>query len=615
VSLGHKEKRMTSTRPRRLVTKPPPIIPSESEVEDEDDERVYLIPKQKLLTRPRRLVNKRPSIISSVSDVDNDDEVVFLEPEPPVLIDLTESPAPVLLDLTGPTIKNIDLNPVIVLSKMPMNPQARERSTDSEIEKTLSKEPLRTPQKTKSRSTGSDKFVTPPKQRKIDSENDENVPLTSPVTPTVLLEKLSLVASEEKNNRRKLFGENDLYQNARRALHSTCPTTMPGRQKELDELKGFILGHVDKGTSGTLYISGPPGTGKTASLNLILEDPKISAEISQVYVNCTSIKSSGSIFSRIAKDLGVKSGGNSEKDYISAVEKHLQRPHKTILLVLDEIDQLESKRQSVLYTIFEWPAIPNSRVILVGIANALDLTDRILPRLQARCELKPQLMHFAPYTKQQLVEIFTSRLRDAGVLDIFSPVALQMLAGKVAAVSGDVRRALDIGRRVVELVDKRRTGDGVLKAVENLAEELESEKKIESVDLKEVVSVLNSVYGTTQSFDDEVDDAFPLQQKIVVCSLLLILNKAKNKDVTVGRLHDVYRRVCSKRNIQVVDQGEFVGLCALIETRGIIRIIKKKDPRMHKVSLVWDQEEVVAALRDKQLMSTIIEDCSCLGKM
>jgi cell division control protein 6 len=283
--------------------------------------------------------------------------------------------------------------------------------------------------------------------------------------------------------------------------------------------------------------------------------------------------------------------------------------------VLDEIDQLESKRQSVLYTIFEWPAIPNSRVILVGIANALDLTDRILPRLpgQVRAEaatdaLRP--LHQAATSGD--IHQSTERRRRLG----------HLLAGGAANARresgggvGDVRRALDIGRRVVELVDKRRTGDGVLKAVENLAEELESEKKIESVDLKEVVSVLNSVYGTTQSFDDEVDDAFPLQQKIVVCSLLLILNKAKNKDVTVGRLHDVYRRVCSKRNIQVVDQGEFVGLCALIETRGIIRIIKKKDPRIHKVSLVWDQEEVVAALRDKQLMSTIIEDGSCLGKM
>lgn len=288
------------------------------------------------------------------------------------------------------------------------------------------------------------------------------------------------------------------------------------------------------------------------------------------------------------------------------------------LLVLDEIDQLESKKQSVLYTIFEWPSVPNSRLILVGIANALDLTDRILPRLQARCELKPQLMHFAPYTKQQIVEIFTNRLKNAGFLDIFSPVALQMLAGKVAAISGDVRRALDIGRRVIEMADKKKRGECVLKSVENLATELgndENEKKAQNVDLKQVVQVLNKVYGTTQNLDEEIEDSFPLQQKIIVCSLLLILKKAKNKDVTVGRLHDVYRRVCTKRNIQIVDQGEFVGLCSLIETRGIMKIIKKKDPRMNKVSLVWDEEEVGAALKDKQLMSMILQDDSCLGKL
>lgn len=107
---------------------------------------------------------------------------------------------------------------------------------------------------------------------------------------------------------------------------------------------------------------------------------------------------------------------------------------------MDEIDQLDSKKQSILYTIFEWPAIPDSKLVLIGIANALDLTDRILPRLQARCELKPKLMHFASYTKQQLVDIFTSRLKEAGVQEVFSPVALQLLSGKVAAVSGEDKR-------------------------------------------------------------------------------------------------------------------------------------------------------------------------------
>lgn len=35
-------------------------------------------------------------------------------------------------------------------------------------------------------------------------------------------------------------------------------------------------------------------------------------------------------------------------------------------MVLDEIDQLDSKNQEILYTIFEWPSLQKSRLILVG---------------------------------------------------------------------------------------------------------------------------------------------------------------------------------------------------------------------------------------------------------
>lgn len=286
-----------------------------------------------------------------------------------------------------------------------------------------------------------------------------------------------------------------------------------------------------------------------------------------------------------------------------------------VLMVLDEVDQLCGSKQTVLYTIFEWPSKQHSKLLLIGIANSLDLTDRLLLRLNANCELKPKLMHFSSYTKQQIVEIIKSRLEEAGVMDIFPPVTIQLLAAKVSAVSGDVRRALDIGRRVVEIAEQQqKAGEAI--SFKELGIDLGVKPASIStpVQVSQVVKVLNNVYGASQNLNEDMDDAFPLQQKIMLCTLMMMLKNDKNKDITIGRLHDVFSRICSKRNILGVDQAEFVSICGLVETRGIIRIINKKEPRLNKVQLQWDDEGVRAALRDKQLIASILEDTSCLER-
>lgn len=47
--------------------------------------------------------------------------------------------------------------------------------------------------------------------------------------------------------------------------------------------------------------------------------------------------------------------------------------------MLDEIDQL-MKDKAVIYQLYEWAAMEGSKFIVLGIANALDMTKK-LPRL------------------------------------------------------------------------------------------------------------------------------------------------------------------------------------------------------------------------------------------
>src|SRR5438045_9759991 len=80
------------------------------------------------------------------------------------------------------------------------------------------------------------------------------------------------------------------------------------------------------------------------------------------------------------------------------------------LVTLDEIDHVLTLDVEFMYKLFEWSLQKSSRLILIGIANALDLTDRFLPRLKAR-NLKPRLLPFLPYTAAQIKAIVTTRLK------------------------------------------------------------------------------------------------------------------------------------------------------------------------------------------------------------
>ncbi|XP_069809914.1 cell division control protein 6 homolog [Dendropsophus ebraccatus] len=419
------------------------------------------------------------------------------------------------------------------------------------------------------------------------------------------------VPHERKSVGTRLFKqEASCYQQAKCALNTAVPERLLAREKETSTILSFLKGHVSSEKPGSLYISGAPGTGKTACLNKIMQENKeVLEDCKTVYINCMSLRSSQAIFPAIAEEIsGNGKSSLTGKDVVRQLEKLVTSKGPMILLVLDEMDQLDSKGHDVLYTVFEWPWLANSRIVLIGIANALDLTDRILPRLQARPGCKPQLLNFSPYTKDQIATILQDRLTQVSGDPVLDNAAIQFCARKVSAVSGDARKALDICRRAVEIVESDVRSQTVLKPRSECASPAkEATAPVpKKVSLPHISRVISDVYGDKMSAGSGGEETFPLQQKLVVCSLLLLTQNSKIKEVTMGKLYDTYSKVCRKQQMAMVGQSECLSLCQLLETRGILGLKKAKEARLTKVCLKIEERDIEHAFKDKVLIGNVL---------
>ncbi|XP_054634238.1 cell division control protein 6 homolog [Dunckerocampus dactyliophorus] len=458
---------------------------------------------------------------------------------------------------------------------------------------------------------GTTLLASPPKQSKVCLSSprrlafDENSPVStrcqlntpspvaasSPRQQEVLSGSPARPSPEKKSASSRLCAERSRFLSVKKALHTAIPERLLSREGERAAIRAFLEDKVVRSLPGSLYISGAPGTGKTACLNCVLQEMKEElASVRTLLVNCMSLRSSHAIFPLLADKLKV-SGGHK------ALQRHLMGPGPAVLLVLDELDQLDSKCQDVLYTIFEWPHLPKSRLCLVGIANALDLTDRILPRLQARPHCRPKLLNFPPYSREELTAIVQDRLAQVSVGGILDAAAVQFCARKVSAVSGDARKALDICRRAVEIVESdERKKPANHKAAES------------HVSVPQVARVLSEVYGNRMASQGSTSDgeSFPLQQKLLVCCLLLLGRSGKSREVLLGKLHEVHSRLCAQRQVGGVSQAECLSLCTLLESRGVFALKKAKEARLTKVFLKIEEKDIENALKDRTLVGSIL---------
>lgn len=60
-----------------------------------------------------------------------------------------------------------------------------------------------------------------------------------------------------------------------------------------------------------------------------------------------------------------------------AVPLWLIHPVHSVVL-MDELDQLMTSKQDVVYNFFNWPTLVGSKLIVLAVANTMDLPERVM---------------------------------------------------------------------------------------------------------------------------------------------------------------------------------------------------------------------------------------------
>ncbi|XP_043672697.1 origin recognition complex subunit 1 [Vespula pensylvanica] len=270
-------------------------------------------------------------------------------------------------------------------------------------------------------------------------------------------------------------------QQSRSKLHvSVVPKSLPCREEEFNNIFTFLEGKLMDKCGGCIYISGVPGTGKTATVNEVIRCLKKSVAKGKLddfdffEINGMKLTEPRQAYVQIWRQMG----GNTctwEKAYRELEKKFIGKNSKRsmTLLLVDELDLLCTKRQDVVYNLLDWPTKTNAQLVVITIANTMDLPERVfMGRVTSRLGLTR--LTFQPYNHKQLQEIVLTRLKDS---DAFRSEAIQLVARKVSAVSGDARRALDICRRATEIAELHEREKVIMEDVnEALSEMIESSK-------------------------------------------------------------------------------------------------------------------------------------------
>ncbi|QLQ79939.1 hypothetical protein HG537_0C05880 [Torulaspora globosa] len=361
---------------------------------------------------------------------------------------------------------------------------------------------------------------------------------------------------------------------------------LPARESEFASIYLSIYSAIESGSATTVYIAGTPGVGKTLTVKEVVKELQRSSDQKELPVfqfveinGLKMVKPTDSYEALWNKIMGERltwgAAMESLEFYFNKVPRNKKRP---VVVLLDELDALVNKTQDIMYNFFNWTTYENAKLIVIAVANTMDLPERQLGN-KVSSRIGFTRIMFTGYTFEELKQIIEFRLKGlnnsffyedtkTGSAYMINPDeetneaelpshikkvqlrmtddAIEIASRKVASVSGDARRALKVCKRAAELAEQHYMNkhgysyQGKAVSQDDLEDEEDAndEDGVQTVHISHIMKALNETINTHST---KFISRLSFTGKLFLYALLKLMQKSGLQEQQLGDIVDEIR--------------------------------------------------------------------------